>query len=221
MSEKGKGLLAIWSTVSSDFETDYLHWLTREHVFERVSTAGFRAGSVYRRRESAPSEYLIVYELDDASVMSSTAYRARLDNPTPWTQRVMPRLQHFWRGGGTIAGQAGHADAIGAHLAVARVDDTQPAMARSTLDEIASLDRVTRVRMMSVASEATAISTREKSMRSGDEGAFGGIVAIDALDAASLANAVTLATTPQLAFETYDLVFSFSSTVAVLSDAIS
>src|SRR3954471_4437971 len=79
MTAKAMGLLAIWSTVDDDFETDYLHWLTREHVFERVAVPGFRAGRVFRRRGSAPSEYMILYEQDNAEVMSSEGYQARLN----------------------------------------------------------------------------------------------------------------------------------------------
>jgi hypothetical protein len=209
----GSGLLAIWSTVASDFETDYLHWLTREHVFERVGTRGFRAGSVYRRRGSAPSEYLILYTLESSAVMSSAAYRERLDNPTPWTQRVMPQLQKFRRGGGTITAHAGHADAMGAQIAVARLDHAVPAAMLDSFTRLAELDRITRVRVMNVAPDATAISTREKSMRTSDEGTFCGVIVIDALDAAALdlaTRAATKAVRDAAAFETYDLVFSFS-----------
>lgn len=221
-SERGSGLLAIWSTVAGDFETDYLHWLTREHVFERVGTRGFIAGSVYRRRGSAPSEYMILYTLEDSAVMASAAYRERLDHPTPWTQRVMPQLQQFRRGGGTVLAHAGHADAMGAHIAVARLDHALPETMFDAFARLAELDRITRVRIMSVASEATAISTREKSMRTGDEGAFGGIIAIDALGIAALDNAIRTASDnvrDAAAFETYDLVFSYSKTAASPPDA--
>lgn len=222
MSGSANGLLAIWSTVAVDFETDYLHWLTREHVFERVGIRGFRSGSVYRRRDSMPSEYVIMYELDDPSVMASAAYRTRLDNPTPWTQRVMPRLQAFRRGGGTLIAHAGRRDAIGSHLAVARFHEAQPKVVAHTLETIATLDRVTRARVMAVASDSTAISTREKSMRTSAEGTFSGIVAIDALDGKALAKALSTAAeiAPEYGtFETYELVFSFSSaTVAQTND---
>jgi len=213
MTTQGDGLLAIWSTVAADFETDYLHWLTREHVFERVGISGFLSGTVYRRRDSSPSEFLILYALEHASVMSSDAYRARLDAPTPWTQRVMPQLQQFRRGGGTVQMRAGHAYATGGRLAVARFDTACPALSPDLLDRVAALDRVTQVRLMTVASDATSISTREKSMRSSSsEGAFAGILAIDALDdtardhaAAALAEALS-----ETRFEYYDPVFIFA-----------
>ncbi|HKR40263.1 MAG TPA: hypothetical protein VJU59_11395 [Paraburkholderia sp.] len=55
-----------------------------------------------------------------------------------------------------------------------------PAVPADVLDAIAAIDRVSRVRVMAVASDATAISTREKSMRTSVEGTFSGVVVIDA-----------------------------------------
>ena len=40
-SVQGAGFLAIWSDVRLEGETDYLHWLTREHTSERLGVDGF------------------------------------------------------------------------------------------------------------------------------------------------------------------------------------
>ena len=37
----GEGFLAIWSDISQENETDYLHWFSREHAIERLSVPGF------------------------------------------------------------------------------------------------------------------------------------------------------------------------------------
>lgn len=74
MTNEATGLLAIWSTIAPESETDYIHWLTREHVFERVSVLGFQSGRVLKRRGSSPSEYVMLYELDNADVMSNSGY---------------------------------------------------------------------------------------------------------------------------------------------------
>lgn len=218
MTIKGTGLLAIWSTVDADFETDYLHWLTREHVVERVSVPGFRAGRVFRRRGSAPAEYMIMYEQDNVQVMSSAGYQARLNAPTPWTQRVMPKLQKFRRGGGTIIQQSGHAQAFAARLAVARFEDVLPQTLRGEeasgkWEDISQIDRVVNMYAMEVATDGTQISTLEKSMRRGGEGAFSGILAVEALDDGALECAIAAASA-RLAvsaesFGIYDLVFSY------------
>ncbi|MDR5784944.1 hypothetical protein QCE63_36735 [Caballeronia sp. LZ065] len=212
MNESHRGLLAIWSTIAPEAETDYLHWLTREHVFERVSVPGFCSGRVFKRRDSKPSEYLMLYELDHAEVMSSEGYLTRLNAPTPWTQRIMPTLMHFRRGGGALIHEAGHARGHGGHIAIARFGDELPgALSGERLDVLAQLDGIVAVRVMRVQSDSTSISTREKSMRRSEEGAFSGLIVIEALDHAALDHAVTAAShaIPELdgAFQLHDAVF--------------
>ncbi|QGZ66864.1 hypothetical protein FAZ98_30700 [Paraburkholderia acidisoli] len=223
MQAKGAGLLAIWSTVTREFETDYLHWLTREHIFERVGVPGFRSGRAYRRaivsgvNGADAAEFAIVYELDHADVMSSEAYRARLDEPTPWTQRIMPKLGGFRRGGGSVVARAGNTAAFGARLGVLRFAEALPACcegetAQPRLDAIAAVDRVTGVTLMRVASDATGIVTREKSMRNGEEGAFAGAMLIESLDQTSMHAAIEVAAQIGVAaedFGVYELVFAF------------
>ena len=46
------GFLAIWSDVFADEETDYLHWLTREHAQERLGVPGFRTAQRYEAIEN-------------------------------------------------------------------------------------------------------------------------------------------------------------------------
>lgn len=216
MTDQSQGLLAIWSTIAADAETDYLHWLTREHIFERVSVPGFLSGRVYKRRDSQPSQYFILYELAEASVMSSPAYLARLNDPTPWTQRVMPRLMQFRRGGGTVDITGGHVGASGSHLAIARFDGVLPdaltgSKGHQLAASLAELDRVINVQMMTVQTDATSIATREKSMRSSQEGEFSGLLIIQALDIAALERAVNRASELLMAvieFEIYEAVFS-------------
>ncbi|CAM5191657.1 hypothetical protein CDEF62S_02783 [Castellaniella defragrans] len=63
------GFLAIWKEISDEDEIDYLHWLTREHVFERVGVAGFRSGRVFRNIQSSPRQFFILYDLASAAVL--------------------------------------------------------------------------------------------------------------------------------------------------------
>src|SRR4029450_6167489 len=100
------GFMAIWSDLCAEDETDYLHWLTREHTQERVGVPGFRTARVFRRLTPDVRRYLLVYELDGAEVMAGGPYLARLNAPTDWSRRMMPRLGNFVRGGGRGGAQA-------------------------------------------------------------------------------------------------------------------
>ncbi|MGF6770245.1 hypothetical protein P3T18_002724 [Paraburkholderia sp. GAS199] len=217
MTNHEPGLLAIWSTIAPESEIDYLHWLTREHVFERTRVAGFQSGRVFRRRGSRPSEYMMLYELDHAGVMSSPGYLARLNDPTPWTQRIMPSLERFRRGGGTIVAQGGDPAGHGSHVAIARFEEALPERlsgeaGRTLVSALARIDWVANTQIMSVEDDATSIATQEKSMRRSSEGAFAGLLLMEALDAGSLDRAIARASDlghiqPDQ-FEIYDLVFA-------------
>ena len=45
---QGAGYLAIWSDLAPQDETDWAHWITREHAAERVGINGFLACRIFR-----------------------------------------------------------------------------------------------------------------------------------------------------------------------------
>jgi hypothetical protein len=216
MINEETGLLAIWSTIAAESETDYLHWLTREHIFERVDVPGFRSGRVFKRRNSRPSEYMMLYELDNADVMASPGYLERLNNPSPWTQRIMPTLEQFRRGGGTIIAQGGNPAGHGGHIGIARFEDALPdrlagKKGLEMVNALAKVDGVVNAHVMSVKNDATAIATQEKSMRRSSEGAFAGLLLVESLDMGSLDRAIARASESSGikpdSFDSYDLIF--------------
>ena len=117
---KGDGFLAIWSDVPSEHETDYLHWLTREHTSERLAVEGFLGVCVYRALRRDVCRYFIHYRLATPAVLASAAYLDRLNAPTPWSQRVMPILGNFARGGGRVLAETGQGH--GCVLAAIKLD---------------------------------------------------------------------------------------------------
>ena len=104
---QGAGYLAIWSDLTPQDETDWAHWITREHAAERVGVSGFLACRIFRALGASVNRYFILYELEDEHVVGGADYLARLNAPTPWSQRIMPRLGNFARGGGRIAASVG------------------------------------------------------------------------------------------------------------------
>ena len=127
---RGAGFLAIWSDVEAHDLTDYRHWLTREHTTERVTTKGFRGVRVFRAARDDINRFFILYELDAPEVLDGEAYLARLNAPTPWSQRIMPKLSNFMRGGGIMVARAGRGE--GATIMALRIE-ALPADARKLL----------------------------------------------------------------------------------------
>lgn len=181
---KADGFLAIWSDVPPEHETDYLHWLTREHAFERLSVAGFLGVRVYRALRRDVCRYFIHYGLAAPAVLASAAYLERLNAPTPWSQRIMPMLGNFARSGGRVAAEAGQ----GRGCVLAAIKLERLPKDDSKLASIAGSDRIVAARLLETDLDRTSIATREKGMRAGDR-IFAGLLLIEGLDELAVSTA--------------------------------
>jgi len=159
---QGAGYLAIWSDLTPQDETDWAHWITREHAAERVGVNGFLACRIFRALGVSVNRYFILYELEDDRVVGGADYLARLNAPTPWSQRIMPRLGNFARGGGRIAASAGTGQ--GGIVAPLRLDAAPSWDAATLVAELARLDRIIAARVLLTDIAQTSIKTREKGM---------------------------------------------------------
>jgi hypothetical protein len=183
---RGAGFLAIWSDVERSNLTDYRHWLTREHTTERVTTEGFLAVRVFRADRADIDRFFILYELETPEVLDGPAYLARLNAPTPWSQRIMPQLGNFVRGGGVVTARAGRGE--GSTLAALRIEHL-PESPKRLADGIAALDGIAAVQIGATDLARTSVPTVEKGMRQ-NEGVFAGLLLIEALDEKSLRDAL-------------------------------
>jgi hypothetical protein len=184
---RGSGFLAIWSDLSPEDEPDWARWMTREHSIERVRIEGFLACRIFRALDTTVNRYFILYDLKKPEIVGGAEYLARLDAPTPWSQRIMPRLRNFVRGGGRVISAAGIGQ--GGLMAAVRLDTKPEWEAGALCRELASMDRVVAARVMLTDLVATSIQTREKSMRSEDS-TFAGLLLIEGLDETAVRNAL-------------------------------
>ena len=183
---RGAGFLAIWSDIAPAALTDYRHWLTREHTTERVTTKGFLGVRVFRAERSDINRFFILYELESPEVLDGPAYLARLNAPTPWSQRIMPQLGNFMRGGGVMIARAGRGE--GAVIAALRIERL-PDQSNRLAEALAALDGIAAVQIGATDEARTSVPTAEKGMRQ-QEGFFRGLLIIEALDEASLRSAL-------------------------------
>ena len=184
---EGAGYLAIWSDLAPQDETDWAHWITREHAAERVGVDGFLACRIFRALGAAVNRYFILYELEDERVVGGPDYLARLNAPTPWSQRIMPRLGNFARGGGRVAASAGIGQ--GGIIAPLRLDAAPSGDAARLVADLAQLDRIIAARLLLTDAGQTSIKTREKGMRSND-GSFAALLLLEGLDEAAVRDAM-------------------------------
>jgi hypothetical protein len=184
---KGTGFLAIWSDLAPEDETDWAHWMTREHSSERLQVEGFLACRVFRALGTTMNRYFILYDLEQPAVVASPEYLARLNAPTPWSQRIMPRLRNFARGGGRIAATCGIGQ--GGVVAILPLLTKPEWELAGVCGEIATLDKIVACRVLLTDEEQTSIQTQEKTMREGDR-SFAGLLLVEGLTATALRTAL-------------------------------
>jgi len=206
--------LAIWSDIAPGVEIDYRHWLTREHMLERVSVDGFVSGRAYCALDRNLRRYFIVYELAGPDVLAGPSYLARLNDPTPWSRRIMPELQKFSRGGGRISATAGLGN--GGIVAPIRFDLTAlPAARQGFVDRVAALDGVSRVWLLEVDRQGTQVATNEKNLRKGGEGVFDGLLVIEGVEERPVLAAAQSAIGNELAAAAPEVPVIFSNAFAI------
>jgi hypothetical protein len=184
--EANTGFLAIWSDVTFEQETDYIHWLTREHTAERLGVEGFAGVRVYRSVQTDICRYFIRYALAAPAVLASAAYLARLNEPTPWSQRIMPILGNFARGGGRVLARAGVGH--GGIVAALKLESLSLGQHPAALERIVAGLRIVRAELLETDLDTTAIKTREKSLRERDT-SFAGLLLIEGTDVSAVADA--------------------------------
>lgn len=92
----GDAALGIWMDVEAGGLDDFNAWYRRQHLPERLSVPGFLRGRRYESAGPGP-RYFTLYETADAAVLSSAPYLERLNAPTDWTRRALPRVRTMVR----------------------------------------------------------------------------------------------------------------------------
>lgn len=116
----GTAFLAIWNDVDRGAEAEWWRWHTHEHLHERAAVRGFLGARRYSDTARSRHRYFTLYPANSISTFSSDPYRARLDNPTPWTARMMPTFRDFLRGACTTVASRG--DGLGGAIATLRLE---------------------------------------------------------------------------------------------------
>jgi hypothetical protein len=187
----GHGFLAIWTEIEQEHFAEYRHWLAREHIGQRIFAPGFLGARVHVSVDNERAHF-ILYATESVEVLLSRDYIDLLNNPTPWTRRMMPLLRKFDRGAGEQIVKIG--DGTGAWLLVSRLSSTPHDILalNQVLAEALRVEGVVTARLFLADCETSKIETTEKTMRSSDEGTFGSLLVFEATsdEAAARAEAV-------------------------------
>lgn len=117
MALSGRAAMVLFYGIEDAAIADHDHWHTHEHFPERLGVPGFLRASRWVAVEAEP-RYLVLYEVEEVAVLSGAPYLARLNNPTPWTSRMMPSFRGMVRGFCGVTASAG--DGLGHALVSVR-----------------------------------------------------------------------------------------------------
>lgn len=96
MALLGQAALAMFWNMAPDMRREFEDWHSHEHFRERLGIPGFRRATRWSSATGGEGCFQI-YELDRYETLSSPAYVARLNAPTPWSQRMMPHHRDMVR----------------------------------------------------------------------------------------------------------------------------
>jgi len=93
----GKAAVAIWCDVAPEVREEFDDWHAHEHMPERLSIPGFLRGSRWAAADGG-SGYFMLYETQSEATLTGAPYLERLNNPTPWSRKMMPHHRNMVRG---------------------------------------------------------------------------------------------------------------------------
>ena len=103
----------MWWDMTPALRAEFEDWHSHEHFPERMGVPGFRRGTRWISATGDDSVF-VLYEVESHDTLSSPAYAAHLNSPTPWSTKMMPHHRNMVRSqcrvvdsrGGAVAGYA-------------------------------------------------------------------------------------------------------------------
>lgn len=92
----GQAAIAMWWDIAPEVKSEWEDWHSREHMPERLAIPGFLRGTRWIALSAEPF-YFVLYETAELSTITSGPYLERLNNPTPWSRKMMPHHRNMVR----------------------------------------------------------------------------------------------------------------------------
>jgi hypothetical protein len=166
----GSAAVAMWWDVAPAQRAEFEDWHSHEHFPERLRIPGFLRGS---RCASADDNvgFFVLYELESYETLTAPPYRERLDNPTPWSVKMMPHHRNMVRSQCRIVVSCG--GGIGGFTLTVRLSpghgrhDTLRSHLRGMLAKLPNLAGITGAHLLETDTPA-APPSQEQRIRGGD-----------------------------------------------------
>src|SRR3954467_7974665 len=171
MALLGQAAVAMWWDMSPDQLSEFQDWHSHEHFPERMSIPGFLRGSRWASSEGSRG-FFVLYELADYEPLTPSHYLARLNNPTPWSTRMMPHHRNMVRSQCRIL--ESHGGGVARSMMTVRFSptaggaETLRLFLKSRLAGLPSLRGITGAHLLQTKTP-DADPTEEQKIRGGDE----------------------------------------------------
>lgn len=182
----GRAALAMWWDMASVHRDEFEDWHSHEHFPERLRIPGFLRGS---RWASDAGGFFVMYELQAYETLTSPAYFDRLNNPTPWSQKMMPRHSNMVRSQCHVL--ESHGSGVAGTLLTVRLspqpgrDGALREYLRSVLVELPQRAGVTAAHLLQTQTPQAAATTEQK-IRGGADGVADWIVLVSGYEKQAL-----------------------------------
>ena len=200
MALTGKAAVAMWWHIAPEHRAEFLDWHTHEHFPERLQIAGFQRGTRWASEDDATG-FFVMYELSDREVLAGPAYLARLNNPTPWSVKLMPHHAGMVRTLCQVSASAGAG--VGRYMLTLRLSpaaERTPQLRAYLEERVAMLPTqrgVTGAHLLEKADVGPLAQTQEQRIRGLDRTADW-VLLVCGYDAASLRDLLTAELAPEV-----------------------
>ena len=174
----GSAAVAMWWDVAPEMQAEWQDWHTHEHMPERLAIPGFRRGS----RWVSGTSYFVLYELDAPATLTGPAYLERLNNPTPWSRKMMPHHLNVVRSLCEVRASFGRG--VAQMLATLRVP-----VAADALSALPARKGLSAAHLLEARSTAGMAQTEEQKLRGGIDPQASWVALVGGYDADAVARA--------------------------------
>lgn len=161
----GRAAVAIWFDTAPEVRAELEDWHSHEHMPERLRIPGFLRGTRWVALSGEPS-YFVLYEAARLAALTSGPYLERLNDPTPWSRRMMPHHHRMTRSACRVRASFG----AGVALAMATLRFSKTRLSKELLSEFPRRKGLTNVHLLLAQAQAGA-QTEEQKIRGGDASA--------------------------------------------------
>jgi hypothetical protein len=184
----GKAALAMWWDMAAAHRTEFEDWHSHEHFPERLRIPGFQRGSRWTSATGGEG-FFVLYELQVYETLTSPAYFARLNAPTPWSTLMMPRHLNMVRSQCHVLDS--HGGGIGGVLLTVRLspaagrEEGLRAQLQQLLGTLPQRPGVTAAHLLRTQTPQAAATTEQR-IRGGADGVADWIMLVAGYDVAAL-----------------------------------